>query len=420
MTDVVRSTIAAAIAFASLALMGWALSVLPASLSLPDAPEPLTVIGAALAMATFPIVGLLVAVRRPEHAIGWLFLLAGLGLSVGIATGEYMTQVLRVGVPLPAVELVAWVGEWGWSLSFFLAVPLAIILFPDQRPSRAGRLLAVLVVVTGVATSLSSAFGLTVLSDDRTANPFAAPEPLRGALATAGQIAAIFNMPLVGLAIVDLIVRASRSLGVPRQQFKWFGGAVAVVLVGVVLALPPVLIFGDDLVGVPPAAEAIGNFGWSLILLGIGLIPVATGAAILRYRLFEIDRIFSRSVSWGVVTGVLLVVFGVAVLALQTILSSVTQGETLAVAVSTLVAFALFQPLRRRVQAVVDRRFDRSRVDRDRLANGFASVLRNELEMDRLQPLLVETVDRAVRPSRVAVWVAGPRRRADEMRGSAS
>jgi hypothetical protein len=395
---------AAALALVSLALMGWALSALPASLALPEAPDALTVFGAALAMATFPVVGLMVAIRRPDHAIGWLFLLAGLGLSVGIATGEYITQVIHVGRDLPAVEFVAWVGEWGWSVSFFLAVPLAIILFPDVRPSRAGRVLAVVIILAAVATILGTAFGTTTLSDGAFVNPFSAPQPVRDALAAAGQVTDVLNMPLVALAIVDLIVRARGSRGVQRQQFKWFAAAVAVVLVGVALALPPVFIFGEDTASIPALAEAIGNFGWSLVLLGVGLIPVATGAAILRYRLFDIDRILSRTVSWAVVTGVLLIVFGAAVLALQTILSSVTQGETLAVAVSTLVAFALFQPLRRRVQAVVDRRFDRSRVDRDRLAGHFAGALRDELEMERVLARLVATIDEAVRPSRVGVW----------------
>jgi len=147
------------------------------------------------------------------------------------------------------------------------------------------------------------------------------------------------------------------------------------------------------------------SFLTNLSVASVLLIPVAIGIAILRYRLYEIDRLVSRTVSWAVVTGVLVTVFAGAVVALQGVLDGVTQGQTLAVAASTLVAFALFQPIRRRVQSVVDRRFDRARYDAQRTVDAFAERLRNEVDLTTLRTALVATADDAVRPVSSTVWL---------------
>ena len=404
-----RALLAAVVAGLSLGLMAWTLTVLPASLALPGAPDPLSVVGASLAMAMFPIVGFMVAFRRPDHSIAWLFLLAGLGLSVGIATGEYVTQVLLVGAPLPAVETVAWVGEWGWVLSFGLAVPLAIVRFPDERPSRLGRLLALAAVATAGVTVLGNAFGHRELADGRLDNPFVAPSPWREVVAAGGEVGDILMMPVIALVTIDLIIRATRATGARRQQFKWFAGPLAVVLCGVGVAVPTMFVWGQDQGTVPQPVEAMANLGWSLILLGIGLVPVATGAAIMRYRLFEIDRIVSRTVAWALSSGLLIVVFLAGLLALQAALGGITQGDTLAVAASTLLAFALFQPLRRRVQGLVDRRFDRAGYNGERTVTVLGRQLRDEVDLAVVADRIVGTVDATLRPAHAALWLAGTR-----------
>ena len=147
---------------------------------------------------------------------------------------------------------------------------------------------------------------------------------------------------------------------------------------------------------------------WSL-----ALPPLAVGVAILRYRLYDIDRLISRTVSWAVVTGVLVAVFAGAVVALQAVFGAVTQGETLAVAASTLVVFALLQPVRRRVQTAVDRRFDRRRYDAQQTVDAFAEQVRNEVDLTRLRGALVATAQDAVRPVEATVWL---RRRAEAAR----
>ena len=141
------------------------------------------------------------------------------------------------------------------------------------------------------------------------------------------------------------------------------------------------------------------------VLLAYAAVPAAIAVAVLRYRLYEIDRIISRTLSWATVTGVLLVVFAGLVVGLQALLSGVTQGQTLAVAASTLAAFALFQPVRRRVQRAVDRRFDRARYDSERTAAAFAERLRTEVDLEAVAGDLTGSVERALRPSTLGLWL---------------
>ena len=151
----------------------------------------------------------------------------------------------------------------------------------------------------------------------------------------------------------------------------------------------------------PPITKAVTLIAY----VGILLMPIAIGIAILRYRLFEIDRIISRTIAWAVVTGVLGAVFAASVVGLQTALSNFIQGETLAVAASTLVAFVLFQPVRRRVQSTVDRRFNRARYDAERTATAFAGRQRDQTNIAGLRVDLVGTIDSALHPQAVGVWI---------------
>jgi hypothetical protein len=147
-----------------------------------------------------------------------------------------------------------------------------------------------------------------------------------------------------------------------------------------------------------------------LTVLGVGsvtLIPISIGIAVLRYRLYDIDRLISRTLAYGLVTAVLVAVLAAGNLALQTVLAGITQAGTVAVAASTLAAFALFQPLRRRVQSAVDRRFDRARIDADRTVSAFAERLRGELDLASVTGDLRATALEAVRPLAAAVWLRG-------------
>jgi hypothetical protein len=197
------------------------------------------------------------------------------------------------------------------------------------------------------------------------------------------------------LGVVAVVTRYRRGSTLERQQLRWF--VAAVLLAAVPLSVS--LLSGEG-----------GPFWLLLAAFGLLLVPVAVGIAVTRYRLYEIDRVISRGLSWGLLTAALVGVYTAAVLVLQGILGGVTQGETLAVAASTLLAVALFQPLRRRIQSAVDRRFDRAGYDLDRVALESAERMRQQVDLGGLEADIARTVRDALRPGSAAVWVRETKR----------
>ena len=339
-------------------------------------------------------VGALIAWRRPENRIGRLLQVSGpLILSVFLAFIGASIRTVAIGPE----DLVGGIAGW-WAATtilpaIYLAFPLVGILFPDGRlPGPRWRLPVGTVTAALLAVSPVYAFAMGPLGPELPDNPFglfAASAEVRELAGLVGTLALVVAM---ALAVVAIAVRWRRGSHVERSQLKWLFAAL--VVAGVLFPLT----FGSS------AFEG-SSFLTNLSVASVLLIPVAIGIAILRYRLYEIDRLVSRTVSWAVVTGVLVTVFAGAVVALQGVLDGVTQGQTLAVAASTLVAFALFQPIRRRVQSVVDRRFDRARYDAQRTVDAFAERLRNEVDLTTLRTALVATADDAVRPVSSTVWL---------------
>jgi hypothetical protein len=195
--------------------------------------------------------------------------------------------------------------------------------------------------------------------------------------------------------IAAVAIRYRRGGAVERQQLKW--------LIAVTVAA--VIAWSIVTVGGLMRTQLLTTIGWYGGLLAFAGFPIAIGIAVLRYRLFEIDRIISRTIAWAVVTGVLVAVFAGGVVALQAALVGFTQGETLAVAVSTLVAATLFQPLRWRVQRTVDRRFDRASYDGQRTVEAFAERLRDEVALDAVVADLHATVATSIKPSSFGLWL---------------
>ena len=200
---------------------------------------------------------------------------------------------------------------------------------------------------------------------------------------------------LIGLGLAGQVVRYRRGTEIERLQVRWLAAAVSVVLVGFIGLFLEQMIRPTS----GPLASAV------IAYAGILAMPIAIGIAVLRYRLYELDRLISRTIGWALVTGILVAVFALLVVALQAALTPVTDESTLAVAASTLVAFALFQPLRRRVQRAVDRRFDRARYDGQRTTAVFADRVRNEVDLWTLRDALVGTAAGAVRPSGAGLWL---------------
>jgi hypothetical protein len=323
----------------------------------------------ALIIGSLGIVGALVATRQPRNAIGWILWASAISLAVAVAGDDYATySVAFVDGDLPATIWVAWLSGLAALPAFIAALIFVPLLFPDGHLlSPRWRWVVLLAVTALIVQVVPAAFVPGPLDAVETlTNPvgIGAAAALKDALDTANILGFGLVLPL---AVVSVVLRYQRGTSIEREQLKWFGAAVALVGACFGLALVP--------------AGWISELGWLSGIVSISLIPIAIGVAILRYRLYEIDRIISRTLSYAVVTATLALVFVGAVLGLQAVLEPFTGENTIAVAASTLVAAALFQPLRRRVQHVVDRRFNRARYDAQHMAEAFAESLRDEVEI---------------------------------------
>jgi hypothetical protein len=203
---------------------------------------------------------------------------------------------------------------------------------------------------------------------------------------------------LVLATVVSLFVRLRFAQGMERQQLRWFAASIALAVVGVA--------FGVAISSILPGSSDTG-LAWILVIFAFATTPTAVGLAVLRYRLYEIDRIISRTLAWALLTSFLGALFAGLVVGLQALSTTFTSSNTLAVAASTLIVAALFQPLRRRLQVGVDRRFNRATYDAQQTVDAFAEHLRNEVDLARLRSALIVTVDDAVHPETSNVWLRG-------------
>jgi hypothetical protein len=337
-------------------------------------------------------VGALVAARRPGHPVGWLLL--GLGLSVllsGVTTGYANLGLLARPGSLPGADLVAlYPANLSASVAAYL---LALVLLgtPTGRPpSPPWRWVA---IVAGVATFLVVATGLVLPLDDpyrAAANRLAVGGPLAGPLLAVNEVAFLAGVLAVPVAAASLVVRFRRARGVERQQLRWVALGAALVLMAVLL-----------LAALVAAHASPVALGWASGLL-VALLPLATGAAILRYRLYDLDRIISRTLAYGVLTLVLGLGYAAVVLGLGQL---VGQASSLLVAAATLAVAAAFQPARRRIQAAVDRRFNRRRYDAARTIAAFSARLRAEVDLATLHDELLAVVDETMQPTAVSLWL---------------
>jgi len=369
---------------------------LPGTAHLPYAPTSVDILVAATVWLSLLLTGTFLAVQRPGNPIGWLLLVSGLSFVYSYVAPDYVQRVETLGWRLPSHTFVDWVLPPVENLYYFFIAIWIPILFPEGRlPGRRWRPVAGL-----IGFSMVALVTLSFLTDnnDEFGRQLPNPTALGGdAEAFAKILSDAASAALVGsfvLALVAVIGRYRRSAGAERQQMKWFLAAVSLVFVsniGMVVFF--VLRF--------PVANAF----YLMTQVTVAFVPIAIGIAILRYRLYDIDRLISRTIGWALVTGILAAVFVGVVIGLQAVLSDFTQGETIAVAASTLLAFALFQPLRRRIQAAVDRRFDRARYDGQQLAGAFTERLRGVVDLEAIEADVPATVDAAVRPATIGLWL---------------
>jgi hypothetical protein len=359
-------------------------------------------VGFAVMGLTFSSVGALLVLRRSNNAVGWLMVIVGISHAGSILTAAATYSAAALGTAggdrLAGVTgwltlILVMIGSFVFVLPFIYPTGRAHTRLWDRLVSVMIPFLALTIIVYAIQPGPLQVF-------ETIENPFAVGPDLRPVLGVSlSQVVAPGSVLLAPLAILAITSRYRSSGQVERQQLKWFLFASSLSIMGMSTAAS-----GSAMTG-----GKVGEAGLAIFGFAGALIPVAIGIAILRYRLYEIDRIISRTIGWAVVTGLLVVVFAVVVVGLQAVLAGFTQGQTLAVAASTLTAFALFQPIRHRVQSVVDRRFDRARYDAQRTVDAFAERLRNEVDLTTLRTALVATADDAVRPVNATVWLrAGP------------
>lgn len=349
----------------------------------------LALVGFEFLGVTFASVGALLVVRRPGNAVGWCMVLIGAGNALAGLTAAVTFSAVADG---PAGAATA--GFAGWLTVLFTMIGgLVVGLGFTPAWDRFTRIGAVTLLWTIVVLFLIRPGPLQVFATID--NPFGIGPDLRSVLgpqiSTLMAASSLFVLPFLALSIVS---RYRMSDRVGRQQLKWFILAFLAAVGGVALAAVGALISDE-----PPEAGLV-VFAFAGVL-----VPIAIGIAILRHRLYDIDRLISRTITYGAVTGILGTVFVGTAIGLSAVLGSLAQGETLAVAASTLFVFALFGPLRRRAQSAVDRRFDRSHYDASQTVQSLTARLRDDVDLDRVEADVLGVVDRTFHPTKAGVWL---------------
>jgi len=354
-----------------------------------------------LVAVAFATVGAILVSRLPGNAIGWLLAAGGLSFALGEgATALGVNGLVAHPGSVPGAIWFAWLSEWIWAPAVGSVVGLALVYPSGQLVSPRWRPVAAAAIVLFASLSLGSALGPWTDGVVPVPNPLAINGPIPAdspVLAVLSDLLGLFAVTVPLLAVSSMVVRYRRVTGVERAQIRWFAAAAAVSV--------PAFLVSTFLYQAPGTAGVVGNIAGAIAYVGFALLPVAIGIAILRYRLYEIDRLISRSIAYGAITAILAAVFVAVVLAVRAILGPVTGSSTIAIAGSTLLVAALFQPIRRRVQRIVDRRFNRSRYDAEGTLAAFAARLRDEVDLEALRSEILATVGAAVEPSSVSLWL---------------
>ena len=360
-------------------------------------PEALIVLLRVIAL-TFPTVGALIASRRPKNPIGWI--LCGTGLFTGVRSfAQAYADFGLVGRPgvLPAAEYMGWLGSWTRVPVVALASTLVLVVFPDGKLLNRSWWAVVWMAVGG-----SALVGLFMALDPELwmyhpswNNPLALERGVfKDLVEPLGRIGFVLLIVSWLCAAIALLIRVDKGSPVERQQIKW-------------LAYFAILMFvGFAFVGAGWWSGSWSLWGELLSIAAFNCLPVGVGIAILKYRLYDIDLLINRTLVYGALTGILALVYLGGVVALQELFRYLTgQGSQLAIVASTLAIAALFGPLRRRIQAFIDRRFYRRKYDVTKTLEAFSAKLRDETDLDALRADLVGVVGETMQPAHVSLWL---------------
>jgi Na+-transporting NADH:ubiquinone oxidoreductase subunit NqrE len=350
----------------------------------------------AVQAGSFSIIGAIIASRLPANPVGWLFCAAACAIAVVNLSAEYAIYALLARPDsLPAGEGLAWLAFWVWIPSIGCIV-LSLLLFPNGRlPSSRWRWLGWLSVLLTIAGAVWVALSPGVIDNlGFIRNPLGIEGLPRGYKA----VSTIMSALVFVAAVSTLGLRLLRTRGIERQQLKW--PAFVAVVAGVANVLYDTAI-----------SEAIGLrwlewAGYVVVVAALVGFPISIGIAIVRYRLYEIDTLINRTLVYALLTAMLAAVYFGAVVLLQRVFVALTgERSTLAIVASTLLIAALFNPLRRRIQGFIDRRFYRSKYDAARTVEAFSAKLRDETDLDALSNDLVEVVRETMQPAHVSMWL---------------
>jgi hypothetical protein len=337
-----------------------------------------------LSPLTFGPVGLLIATRRRGNRIAWILIALGLAVAASAVAGDAANAAVG-----PPAGFLALANTVGYVMLVALASAL-VLIYPDGRlPSRRWWPVGAAVALWFGLSAVSLTLGPSIPHGRGSIpNSIGVPGVLGQLAQLFSNVALVLMIPLVLGAVAAAIARWRRSVGIERQQLELFVYAASLLFLVLVLSAS----------GLPGPWGEITN----LAVLGL---PVAIAVAVLRYRLYDIDVLINRTLVYGLTTGGIAAAFFGGIVVLQTLLRPFTTGSEIAVAASTLLTVALFQPLRSRVQQAVDRRFYRSRYDAVRTLDAFAEELRDEVDLESVREHLLGAVSQTMSPAHASLWL---------------
>src|ERR687897_1540604 len=338
--------------------------------------------------------GAVIGSRLPGNAVGWIFLAMGLLMGILFVAGSYAELGLAgPGDPSPEAVFAAWVGAWIFIPAAFGLPMFLLLLFPNGRfLSRRWRLAGWFLGSPVAFAAVVKAFRPGGISRGLQ-NPFAPGGELGEALAVLDFVTDVLALPAFALAVAGLVVRVRTSRGIERQQLKWFTYAAALVAGGLATSI---------LIPDGPFADLAFLVG----LLALAGLPIAAGMAILRHRLYDIDVVINRTLVYGLLTVSLALVYVGSVVSLQYLFRLLSGGGSqLVIVASTLAIAALFNPLRRRIQRSVDRRFYRNKYDAAKTLEEFGAKLRDETDLEQLNADLLSVVRETMQPAHASLWL---------------
>jgi len=364
-------------------------------------------IATAVVLLAFPVAGVVIATRQPANPIGWILLAIGAGWGALAGATGYADYGIRLHPgSLPAADIAAVLTVSVWAPPVGLTGTFLLLLFPDGRlPGARWRWIAYVGAAATAACTAASLLDPDVLKD----SPYASTQNPIGVDALGGVIAVLdYAVVVLALTMVasaaSLVVRFRRAGMVEREQVKWLAAAAGVSAWIYLVDLCISVVAGGT--GPEPVWRVLLD---DAFVLSVGLIPVAIGVAVLRYRLYEIDVIIRRTLVYAALVSVLALLYLTGVFGIQAVVRSVSgQSGTLAVTVSTLIVAAAFQPLRSRIQRAVDHRFYRGRYDAARTLESFSGRLREQVEIEMVSGEVLDVVRQTLQPAHVSLWLREP------------